>query len=221
MMAGDAPIASKRHTAILVLIYVGLGVAGRYADRSGAVETSPTPHQALQLYVGALLIEWASLYYVWKGTRQRIALVDLIGGRWQKPYDIVIDLAVAAGVWIAWLGIQSLFPFSHGASALLPRGPSEVAIWVVLAMSAGFCEDVVFRGYFQRQFQALTGGASIAVALQALVFGIGHFYEGTWAVVKIIFYGLLFGLLARWRRSLRPGMLAHVWSDLYGAVIFR
>jgi hypothetical protein len=76
-----------------------------------------------------------------------------------------------------------------------------------VAVSAGFCEELVFRGYFQRQFLALTGSAGAAVALQALVFGVGHSYEGAWAVAKITAYGILFGLLAAWRRSLRPGML--------------
>jgi len=47
---------------------------------------------------------------------------------------------------------------------------------------------------------------------------VGHSYEGAWAVAKITAYGILFGLLAAWRRSLRPGMLAHAWSDIFAAV---
>lgn len=34
-------------------------------------------------------------------------------------------------------------------------------------------------------------------------------------------YGTLFGAVAAWRRSLRPGMLAHAWSDLFGVIVFR
>ena len=89
---------------------------------------------------------------------------------------------------------------------------------MLVALSAGFCEELVFRGYFQRQFHALTGSAAAAVGLQALVFGVGHFYEGAWAVAQITAYGLLFGLLAAWRKSLRPGMLAHAWSDIFAVI---
>jgi membrane protease YdiL (CAAX protease family) len=94
-------------------------------------------------------------------------------------------------------------------------------VWVALAISAGFCEELVFRGYFQRQFHALTGSLVAAIVLQACVFGVSHLYEGSWAVAKIVLYGGLFGALAAWRRSLRPGMIAHVWSDLFGVVLWR
>ena len=30
--------------------------------------------------------------------------------------------------------------------------------------------------------------------------------------------GSLYGVLAQWRKSLRPGMLAHAWADTYGGL---
>jgi hypothetical protein len=33
--------------------------------------------------------------------------------------------------------------------------------------------------------------------------------------------GLLYGLLAWWRKSLRPGIVAHAWSDIFGGWIER
>jgi membrane protease YdiL (CAAX protease family) len=44
--------------------------------------------------------------------------------------------------------------------------------------------------------------------LQALVFGAGHGYQGARLMLVITIYGCLFGWLAIWRRSLRPGMVA-------------
>ena len=38
---------------------------------------------------------------------------------------------------------------------------------------------------------------------------------------KIALYGGLFGMVAAWRRSLRPGIIAHTWSDVFGLVMFR
>jgi membrane protease YdiL (CAAX protease family) len=222
MTPAPTPIATRRHTAILVLIFAILGIAGSYADRSGAVKnTAPTAQQALQLYLSAIVIEWASVFYVWKGTRRNVPLRDLIGGRWQRPRDLIADVLLAGAVWTLWFGIQSTLPSGDGVGTLLPQRALEMAVWVLVALSAGFCEELVFRGYFQRQFHAITGSLPAAIALQAVAFGIGHFYEGPWAVAKIVLYGLLFGALAAWRRSLRPGMIAHAWSDLFGVVIFR
>ena len=61
----------------------------------------------------------------------------------------------------------------------------------------------------------------MAVLFQAIVFGIGHLYEGVGQVARITLFGVLFGLLALWRKSLRPGMVAHAWSDIFGVIIFR
>ncbi len=38
-------------------------------------------------------------------------------------------------------------------------------------------------------------------------------------MITITVYGALFGLLAWWRRSLRPGMIAHAWTDIFSGVI--
>jgi membrane protease YdiL (CAAX protease family) len=214
------PIASRTHTAILASVFVVLAIAGGYAQHAGRLQrAAPTEHQTIQLYVSALVIEWASVFYVWKGTRRRnVRLTDLVSGRWRRPTDFLIDALIAAALWGIWIAIQSALPNTNTVHALLPRTPLELAVWMLVALSAGFCEELVFRGYFQRQFHALTGSLATAIALQAMVFGVGHFYEGGWAVATIMLYGLFFGLLAAWRKSLLPGMLAHAWSDIFAVL---
>jgi membrane protease YdiL (CAAX protease family) len=213
-------IASRTHTAILASVFVVLAIAGGYAQHTGQIEqASPSGRQTIQLYASALIVEWASVFYVWKGTRRHnVSLSSLVGGRWQSPAAIATDVAIAAALWGVWIGIESALPGGNAVQSLLPRTTIEYAIWMLVAVSAGFCEELVFRGYFQRQFHALTGSAAAAVVLQALVFGVGHFYEGGWAVAQITLYGILFGLLATWRNSLRPGILAHAWSDIFAVM---
>jgi CAAX protease family protein len=92
-------------------------------------------------------------------------------------------------------------------------------LWLALSASAGVCEEIVFRGYFQKQFHAFTGNVALAVVLQALVFGAGHAYQGMKQVVVISVLGALYGVLAAWRKSLRPGMIAHAWSDVFGGLL--
>ena len=53
-----------------------------------------------------------------------------------------------------------------------------MTVWVLLSISAGFCEEFVFRGYLQKQFFALTGSDAAAIAGQALIFGVAHGYQG-------------------------------------------
>ena len=108
---------------------------------------------------------------------------------------------------------------------LLPQTPLEVCVWILTATSAGFCEEFVFRGYVQRQLLALSNSTPFAVAGQGVLFGLMHAYQGWRLVVHIIVIGVLFGALAAWRKTLRVGMIAHGWSDIWsgwlGQVLFR
>jgi hypothetical protein len=40
-------------------------------------------------------------------------------------------------------------------------------------------------------------------------------------MVLIAAYGCLFGILAAWRKSLRPGMMAHAWQDLLSGILLK
>ena len=85
--------------------------------------------------------------------------------------------------------------------SLLPRHPLDLALWVVLSMSAGFAEELVFRGYLLTQFRAMTRSTGLALILQAVLFGVSHGYQGVRACVTISLYGLLFGPRTRPRSS--------------------
>lgn len=100
-------------------------------------------------------------------------------------------------------------------SELAPSNGQEIAGWILLCLIAGFVEEIVFRGYLQRQFIALARGRILpGVVLAALCFGVAHGYEGARGMFLISIFGALFSMLALYRRSLRPGMIAHAWQDL-------
>jgi hypothetical protein len=109
----------------------------------------------------------------------------------------------------------------HAASVgrLTPHGIAESVLWVLLSISAGISEELVFRGYLQRQLTAFTGRASLALFLQVAIFGVAHGYQGVRNCLAIAIYGALFTLLALWRRSLRPGMISHAWTDIAGGLL--
>ncbi len=115
---------------------------------------------------------------------------------------------------------SQVFGISHAVSILtfLPRRPLEVALWIAVSISAGISEEIAFRGYFQRQFGALTGSKSAAVCMQAVLFGMGHGYQGKQAMAKIAVFGAMVGGLAIWRQSLRPGILTHALADILSGI---
>jgi CAAX protease family protein len=106
----------------------------------------------------------------------------LIGSRWSSIKDPLRDAAIALAVWFLWtmlsFGWDRWLGPDQAASiqSFLPRGGLESAMWIALSLSAGFCEELVFRGYAQRQFEALTHSRWIALCLQAVLFGVSHGY---------------------------------------------
>src|SRR5208283_1298641 len=115
---------------------------------------------------------------------------EFFGRPWFTPRQLAGDLVYAALAlgfsYALFVGAQRLL--SHGeavSNPLLPAVPSGVAgilVWVGLSVSAGICEEIVFRGYLQRQLAALSGKPRLAIVAQAILFGIAHGYEGVHAV---------------------------------------
>ena len=181
------------------------------------------------LYCFQILWELLLLGLVWIGARlANLRFKDLIGGRWASFEAVLLDFVIAIGFWAVSLAV--LFGLAHlvgladpsrvdEAKRLLraigPRSPRELLFWVLLSSSAGFCEEIIFRGYLQRQFAALLGNVWIGMLISAMIFGLSHGYEGSRRMLLIAVYGALFGALTIWRKSLRPGMIAHAWHDSF------
>ena len=221
------PVARVRHTIVLLAIMAALAAAG--AAYQGAPQTAhaaPRP-SVFALYLPLLVSEWLMFWYVWaRGLRPAgVPLRELIGARWRGPADVLRDLALGVLLWGAWRAIELAWNAASGTdtarsvAVLLPRGLAEGVLWSALACTAGFVEEVVYRGYLQRQFAAWTQRPALALVLQALVFGLSHGYQGVAACARIAVFGLLFGLVARWRRSLAPGMMAHALTDLVAGLL--
>jgi hypothetical protein len=141
-----------------------------------------------------------------------------LGGRWSSLREVMRDVAIAIPFWIVWQAAAGLADAVIGPSnaqsisVLLPIGWLEVSVWIMVSVTAGIVEELVFRGYLQRQLAALSGRISIAVLGQAAVFGLMHAYQGWKAVSVICFLGALFGVVAAWRGSTRPGMIVHAMA---------
>lgn len=220
-------IAPAWHTIVFIAIFVGLSVIGGFFQHNVKQQPQATAPRgsAVPGYVSVVVMEWLLVFYVRIGVHKRgMRLRDLVGGRWATPEEVMKDIARGAGLWAVWIGLMNAHLLGGGTNAaqgLLPQGILESLVWIPVALSAGFCEEVAFRGYLQNQFRAIVGSAGWAVLFQAIVFGVGHLYEGVGQVARITLFGVLFGLLALWRKSLRPGMVAHGWSDIFGVIIFR
>ena len=216
------------HTVLLVAVLLLGSISG-----AGSHHLLNRTGSKLPQYIWGMAWEWILAGFVWLGIRKRFRLREVIGGRWASFDDFFLDILIAAMFWIvAALVLASGARLMHLDQAekidtmrrqlgfLTPNTRMELAVWFLLSTTAGFCEELIFRGYLQLQFAAMTRSMLLGTLLSAVIFGASHGYEGGARMILIGIFGLLFGLLAWWRRSLRPGMIAHAWHDaLSGAVL--
>jgi membrane protease YdiL (CAAX protease family) len=161
-------------------------------------------------------------------------LREIIGGRWAGFDEFLLDVLTAALFWAVAAMVlatgaklmhldqlEKLDAMRRQLGFLTPNTRLELGVWILLSTTAGICEEFIFRGYLQLQFAVLTRSMLAGALLSAVIFGASHGYEGGARMLLIGIFGLLFGLLAWWRRSLRPGMIAHAWHDALSGALLR
>ncbi len=195
----------------LVALIVAVAVTGSLLPPR---EIDPARARIASLYLPMIATEWALAFYgVWfvPGVRR----IRFVRG------DVVVAVVLVAIV----VAIESIFSSatrsmrSASIMALLPRTLGEHVVWIGVALSAGICEEIVYRGYLQSQLAAMSRSIFAGIALQAVLFGIAHASQGWSSMFRFAFYGALFGIVAHTRRSLAPTILAHTMIDLAGGFL--
>jgi membrane protease YdiL (CAAX protease family) len=213
------------HTALMVLVIVGLSIAGVRQLRSFGNH----PLHLVSNYTLTIVYEWVlaglALWGIWM---RKVPLRQLLGEPRPGAHAWLVDIGAALSFWAASLILLGLLgevlirvsgshidPQKIGdvTQKLAPVTGWEMFLFLVLSISAGICEELVFRGYLQQQLARVGRSLWVGVVVSALVFGGAHGYEGVAGVLLIAVYGAMFGVLALKRRGLRTGMIAHAWHD--------
>ena len=220
-------IASNWHTALVVGVvtlnaYRGVIFAAR-------VRAGLAPDRA-PMYLRTILIEVVMVSIVAFGVwRHGSSSQTIFGGRWRSAGRVLGDLGWGLALWFVTLMVVSILGSlgGHGSNSnqaigyLLPHSGREYFLWICLSVTAGVCEEAVFRGYLQRQFSALTRSVPLGIALSSAAFGAVHGYQGLPRASVIAVSAILFGLMAEWRGSVRPGMFAHAFQDGIAPVLLK
>ena len=218
-----APVAPWWHT-VLILLLLGIGSAtSAHFHGFPRFPIDGMPPKVAS-YVVTLGMEWLTVLLIWWGLRSRgLAIRDLVSGRWQKVSSFFKDLGWAIAFLLVALPCLQLVGYvlhaNYSPKAILPSTVVELVLWLLLSATAGFAEELMFRGYLYRQFSGWTGSRLAGLGLQGLAFGLAHGYQGWRMMTLIMVFGWMFGALALWRRSLLPGMLAHWIQDSAGGLI--
>jgi len=101
-------------------------------------------------------------------------------------------------------------------AALLPRTPAERRVFALLALTAGICEELLYRGFGLAALRwAAPGlGQPALIAVTAVAFGLAHLYQGRMGVALTGLVGAYLAWIAIATGTLVPVMLLHALLDL-------
>lgn len=140
------------------------------------------------------------------------------GGTALAAFVTFVALLIIGVGWNAVISHQHLQ--TRSTQFLTISNNREAILFLLTAISAGFVEEYVFRGYLQRRFTALTRSVWTGTLLQLGFFTLAHLYQGRSGLVSVFLLGAVLTFTALTRRTLIPGMIAHALGDALGPLTF-
>jgi len=101
-------------------------------------------------------------------------------------------------------------------AGMVPATHRERRVFVLVALTAGICEEVVFRGFGIAYLRWLWPGAPWAVLIlaTAVPFGLGHRYQGRNGMIATGIIGVVLGWITLATGTLIPAIAIHAAFDL-------
>jgi uncharacterized protein len=101
---------------------------------------------------------------------------------------------------------------------LLPHNQREMTFFGAISITAGICEEILYRGFLIWYLSLLIPTAA-AVLVGALLFGFAHAYQGTRGVLQTGAVGLGLAVLYVFSGSLWVPMALHAFVDLNSGLL--
>ena len=107
-------------------------------------------------------------------------------------------------------------------SRMLPRTTKEKWLFSFLALSAGVCEEIIFRGFLLFLIMAIFPDIPIyfVVFIPIVIFAVGHLYQGWQGIIGTALLAAIFICLYLVTDSLILPMLLHFLNDFIGTFAF-
>lgn len=225
--APPEPIAPWFHTVFLLII---LMLWATYSTLRLNLNLPPSATSHYVSYTSSIIMQCLLVGSTIAGLYHRRQFICSVLGS-LSPQNLARDIALGIATYLGALSLVGLLghvirfiPLTHRTDvvrAMAPQSLPELALWIVVSLAAGICEEFVFRGYLQQQLTRWFRAVPLAIGLCSLLFGCLHFYQGTAGVLQVIALGIIYGIVAAWRGNLRSVMIAHFLQDaITGTAIY-
>jgi len=184
--------------------------------------------EKLVLYGTTIAFQWILLGVVaWRAMARGLTQSELGLGR---GFDATIVMwsvigALALGAF-QWFNLGRLGSMTGAvpelmrklSERLMPQTTVESAPYAALAVTAGVCEEFVYRGFVMAALSRLGMTTWIVLIFSSVLFGLAHAYQGRSGIVGTTLMGFVFGLARVLTVSLAPAVVWHAGVDLVAGV---
>ncbi|HKA58456.1 MAG TPA: type II CAAX endopeptidase family protein [Gemmatimonadales bacterium] len=109
-------------------------------------------------------------------------------------------------------------PKLGGLAFVLPHTAAEQRWFLAISVTAGVCEELLWRGYLPWFFAPWLGPVGAMFAM-VLGFGIGHTYQGRRGAIRATLAGAVMAAIVLSTGSLLPAMIVHTLTDIGGGTV--
>jgi len=183
-------------------------------------------HDRLRFYRRGMIELWLLTlavlsWWLWSG-RTAVAIGIGVPGGWAFWVGMVIVAALSAALGYqvvmvrgsAEVQAQVRKQFQGVPALIMPRDELERRTWIGLSLTAGFCEELLYRGFLTWYLMNWLPGVA-AVLVSAAIFGLAHLYLG-WGlgVLRASAVGVVFGAAYLMTGSLWVPIVLHAAVDI-------
>lgn len=184
--------------------------------------------ERLALYASTIAFQWAMVALVaWRGWIHGYTAAQL--GLTMPDRSGLFVAAMIGGATVAtlqWLNLRRVGkipvekrgPLVPIAQWIFPQSMVELLPYFALALTAGICEEFLYRGFTMAVLARMGFPVWAVVLISSVMFGLAHLYQGRGGLVGTLLVGAVFGMARIAYDSLVPVIFWHSALDMVAGV---
>ena len=210
----------------LIFVFLGVVVPWRGHVRLKRLLAKPriTTVEKVTLYGATIAFQWVAVAIVaWRAVARGMTAeqLGLASHDTRKIIFVTLVGAVILGI-LHWFNLRRIGKVQAPqvelmrkiASRILPQSLLELLPYSALAVTAGICEEFLYRGFAMGALTRAGLNVWVVVIVTSLLFGLAHAYQGRGGIIGTMLLGFLFAGMRLAYDSLIPVMVWHAVVDL-------
>ena len=217
----------------IVLIFFLLAVILPWRGRARMKKLLAMPHvsrmERITLYASTIAFQWFAVAVVaWRAWAHGFTGSQLGLTVHDRTRILIASIVGAAMIAVLqWLNLRRVGkvplerrgPLQAIAERILPQSTEELIPYLALAITAGLCEEFLYRGFAMAAFVHAGLPTWVVVLVSSALFGLAHSYQGRGGMVMTLLIGIILGISRIVYGSVVPAIFWHSAVDVVAGTV--